>query len=140
MQKINLLVYHDLTPQWKSPEEQIGHNGNSIGDLNEKVDIYALGNLLFQFATGRGPWREMATEGDPLTSEAKERIALLKSKEGRMPLIPARTLNLKDPYIAVLLEAMEWCYQFKPEDRPTAAEVALFLEKSRRRVDASHEE
>lgn len=52
-------------------------------------------------------------------------------------MVPQRTLELKDPYINVLLKAMEWCYQFRPEDRPSAREVAGFLEKWRKRVDAA---
>ena len=36
---------HFPNPQWKSPEEQAGPHGNSHGELDEKVDIYALGKL-----------------------------------------------------------------------------------------------
>ncbi|KAL7523797.1 hypothetical protein ACHAXR_000334, partial [Thalassiosira sp. AJA248-18] len=127
---------HFPNPQWKAPEEQAGPDGNSIGELNEKVDIYALGNLLFRFATGKGPWREMAdTSGAKLTDEQKKKIAHLKVDEGKMPMVPERTLKLNDPYIDVLLKAMEWCYQFKPEERPTAREVAEFLDSAKKQVD-----
>ena len=132
---------HFPNPQWKSPEEQAGPDGNSIGELNEKVDIYALGNLLFQFATSHGPWRDMAvTRGARLTDEQKIRIAQVKVDEGKIPNVPEETLKLKDPYIGILLEAMEFCYRFKPEDRPTAREVAQFLEKSKELVDKENTE
>ena len=52
-------------------------------------------------------------------------------------MVPDETLKLKNPYIDVLLEAMEMCYRFKPEDRPTARQVAEFLEKRKKEVDAS---
>mmetsp|Transcript_28409 Transcript_28409/g.60529 ORF Transcript_28409/g.60529 Transcript_28409/m.60529 type:complete len:345 (-) Transcript_28409:194-1228(-) len=127
---------HFPNPQWKAPEEQVGPNGNAIGELNEKVDIYALGNLLFRFATDKSPWREMAsTRGAKLTGEQQKRIAHLKADKGVIPMVPERTLKLNDPYIDLLLEAMEWCYQFKPEERPTAREVAEFLEKSKTELD-----
>lgn len=129
---------HFPNPQWKAPEEQAGPDGNSIGELNEKVDMYALGNLLFRFATGKGPWREMADGKDTkLTDEQKSHIAKLKTNEGKMPQVPDKTLKLNDPYIGVLLEAMRWCYEFKPEDRPTARDVAEFLENGRNQVDES---
>lgn len=119
--------------QWKSPEEQERHTGLSI--LNEKVDIYALGNILFRFATSKGPWREFASSNEPLTAIEKETIARLKVTKGTMPMVPESTLRLNDPYISAMLEAMEWCYQFKPEERPTAREVARYLKASRKKID-----
>ena len=93
---------------------------------------------MFRFATGKGPWREMAANpGDKLTSQEKERIANLKAKKGQMPIVPERIRALKDPYIDVLLEAMERCYRFQPEERPTAREVAEFLEWSKKQLDSS---
>mmetsp|Transcript_16908 Transcript_16908/g.31817 ORF Transcript_16908/g.31817 Transcript_16908/m.31817 type:complete len:318 (-) Transcript_16908:30-983(-) len=127
---------HFPNPQWKSPEEQAGPDGTSIGQLNEKVDIYALGNLLFRFATGMGPWRDVASDKEAkLTDEQKKHIAHLKVDEGKMPKVPEKISKLKDPYINVLLKAMEWCYQPNMEERPTARQVAEFLEKSREEVD-----
>ena len=124
--------------QWKSPEEQVGPDGTAIGELTEKVDIYALGNLFFRFATDKSPWREIADDSHAkLTPEQKASIAHAKVNEGKMPMVPDETLKLKNPYIDVLLEAMEMCYRFKPEDRPTARQVAEFLEKRKKEVDDS---
>ena len=129
-------VGHFPNEQWKSPEEQIGPDGNAIGELNEKVDIYALGNLLFQLATdNKRPWRDMAdSDGAKLTPGQKARVSHLKM-EGQLPKVPDQTLTLNDPYINLLLEAMEQCYRFKPEDRPTAREVAEFLETRKKTLD-----
>ena len=135
MMHLNSQRNFSFTNQWKSPEEQDGPDGNSIGELNEKVDIYALGNLLFLFATGKAPWREMAdTKHAALTDEQKKHIAHLKVDGGTMPMVPEST-KLKDPYINILLEAMKWCYRFKPEERPTAREAAEFLDKSKKELD-----
>lgn len=98
-----------------------------------------VGNILFRFATGKGPWREMAdTKEAKFTDDQKKLIAQLKMNEGKKPRIPERALGLNDPYIDLLLEAMEWCYQFKPEDRPTAREVATFLDKKTKEIDQQY--
>ncbi|KAL3762177.1 hypothetical protein ACHAWU_000641 [Discostella pseudostelligera] len=128
---------HFPNPQWKSPEEQVGPDGKYISELTEKVDIYALGNLLFRFATNNGPWRDMAqTPGAKFTDEQKNQIAQFKITEGKMPNVPERILKMNDPYLNLLLEAMEWCYTYEPELRPTAREVADFLESSKLKLDA----
>ena len=129
---------HFPNAQWKAPEEQVGPDGNAIGELTEKIDIYALGNILFRFATGKGPWREMADNPHAkLTSKQKAHIAELKLNGGRLPEIPEKTLRLKDPYINLILEAMKMCYKFRPEDRPTAREVANFFEDKKKELDTS---
>ena len=131
-------VGHFPNQQWKSPEEQVGPDGNSLGKLNEKVDIYALGNLLFQLATNnKRPWRDMADgDGIKLSNEQKDQVSRLKL-EGKMPKVPEQILKMNDPYINLLLDAMEQCYRFKPEERPTAREVAELLETSKKNLDDS---
>lgn len=125
--------------QWKSPEEQAGPNGTSVGELNEKVDIYALGNILFRFATGKPPWRDLSDHKGEFTAAQKKQIAHLKVSEGKMPAVPDRS-KVKDPYLRLLLEAMEWCYRFTPQERPTAREVADFLAKSKKELDSGQVE
>jgi len=124
--------------QWKSYEEQVGPDGNANSEITEKVDIYALGNLLFRFATGKAPWREMAdnSRDAKLTQEQKAHIVQLKMK-GKTPKIPEEVLKLKskDPYINLLLKAMEMCYRFNPKERPTAREVVDFLKAGKKDVD-----
>ena len=72
-----------------------------------------------------------------LTDEQQQLIARLKVTEGKMPTVPEKTLQLNDPYINLLLEAMELCYRFKPEERPTAREVAEFLVERKDELDDS---
>ena len=76
-----------------------------------------------------------ATKDAKLTDDQKQYIVHLKVDEGKMPVVPEHILKLKDPYIDVLLKTMALCYQFKPEERPTAREVAEFLEKSKEEAD-----
>ena len=99
------------------------------------MDIYALGNLLFRFATDKAPWREMADNSRAkLTQEQKAQIAQLKMK-GKTPKIPEEILKSKDPYINLLLKAMEMCYRFNPKERPTAREIVEFLKVGKKDVD-----
>jgi len=129
-----MYLYFPIHYQWKSSEEA-GPDGNANSELTEKVDIYALGNLLFRFATGKTPWREMADNSHDakLTQEQKAHIAQLKMK-GKTPKVPDETLR-KDPYINLLLKAMDMCYRFNPKERPTAREVLEFLKVGKKAVD-----
>lgn len=122
--------------QWKAPEEQEGPDGTSLKQLNEKVDIYALGNLFFRFATGKAPWREYASSFNAsLTSKEKKEIANMKSEKGATPQIPQDTSKSNDPYVKVILEAMKRCYRFNSEDRPTAREIVQFFRGSLEQLD-----
>lgn len=45
-------------PQWMSPEQQERPVDElSMGYLNEKIDVYALGNILYKIACGKSPWK-----------------------------------------------------------------------------------
>jgi hypothetical protein len=99
--------------------------------------VYALGNLLFRFASGTGPWREYASAADvSLTPDQKDKIAYIKLVEGATPSIPKETLESHDRYIKTILEAMKMCYRYNPKDRPTARGVARFLQMSLDEIDA----
>jgi serine/threonine protein kinase len=44
--------------QWMSPEQQSRPEDElSTGKLNEKIDIYALGNIFYKIAVGNSPWK-----------------------------------------------------------------------------------
>lgn len=127
-----------LLKQWKAPEEQSRPDGTSIKQLDEKVDVYALGNLLFRFATGKAPWREFATSTlASFTREQKKQIAYLKSVKGAIPNIPKEVKELDDPYIKVILETMKMCYRYHPKERPTAHGVARFMQMSLEELDGT---
>ena len=133
-------IGHHPNAQWKAPEEQSDLDGNSMKPLDEKVDVYALGNILFRFATGKGPWRKYASSPDAsLSSEQKDKIAYLKSTKGATPNIPPETLESSDPYIKVILDAMKMCYRYNPMDRPTSRGVVRFLQMALDDLDALQE-
>ena len=50
-----------------SPEQQTEPDSAlSSGYLNEKIDIYALGNILYKIAVGNSPWKVKHVDSFPL--------------------------------------------------------------------------
>jgi hypothetical protein len=112
---------HFPNPQWRAPEEQVDEHGLTSKLLTEKIDIYALGNVMYRFAVGRGPWNR--PDGLSLTKEQRLEIATLKMKEGALPRIPDEVLNSQEPATMALLSIMRGCYQHRPELRPSAKKI-----------------
>jgi serine/threonine protein kinase len=125
---------HFPNPQWKAPEEQVIYGSDGKREettppiVNEKVDIYALGNVYYRIVTGLNPWKR--PEADRLFPEEKKEVARLKKYDGALPPIPMETLKRikSDPMLSTLLEAMRLCYRYNPNERPTAAELVHFLD------------
>ncbi|KAL7462921.1 hypothetical protein ACHAXS_004563 [Conticribra weissflogii] len=113
-------------PQWMSPEQQERPEDDlSTRYLNEKVDIYALGNILYKIAVGNSPWKN-DYKTDKITPELKAKIARAKLRGGK-PKVPADVRNTTDPSVLAILNAMDWCYRNDPELRPSAREIAYNL-------------
>ena len=137
-----LLMKHNVTgetcqfssrfpnPQWKSPEEQVLEEDDDPDTppmVSEKIDIYALGNVFYRLAAGKSPWK--AKNAVRLTPEEKATVARRKRIEGQHhPPFP-EGMDVEDPATRVLLQAMEMCYRYQPQERPTAHEVVHFLEE-----------
>jgi serine/threonine protein kinase len=106
-------------PWWRAPEE-MNMNATELGILvDEKVDVYALGNVLFHILTSHAPWGKMKSEKIP---EIRPKVA----KGIRAP-IPKQFLHDKDPHIKALLKAIELCWISDPKKRATADDVASVL-------------
>lgn len=118
-------------PQWRSPEEQVDSEEESKNNppiVTEKIDIYAMGNVLFRLVAGVSPWKK---EGQTrLTAQDKVEAALAKRYNGTQPRLPSN-VDVVTPAMAVLHQAMKMCYRFDPDDRPSAKELVDFLETSR---------
>lgn len=117
-------------PWWRAPEEAIlpDERNSTKNDtagvqtlqtMNEKVDIYSLGNVLFRVLTGRSP------RGKSIGSRIEEARAELS--KGYPPILEKRYIKSDDPYVRAIRKAMRLCYQHKPEDRMSAREVAAGL-------------
>jgi len=113
-------------PQWKAPEEQVVPGETQTPIVDSKIDIYALGNLFFRMIAGSGPWKR--PEAEKLAPKEKKDVALLKSYNGTMPMLPEEIRSSREPAIVALSGAMRLCYSFDPADRPTATEIVSFLD------------
>eukprot|EP00547_Thalassionema_nitzschioides_P014364 CAMPEP_0194239832 /NCGR_PEP_ID=MMETSP0158-20130606/6176_1 /TAXON_ID=33649 /ORGANISM="Thalassionema nitzschioides, Strain L26-B" /LENGTH=232 /DNA_ID=CAMNT_0038974395 /DNA_START=774 /DNA_END=1468 /DNA_ORIENTATION=- len=96
-------------PWWRAPEEMM-KNDTSIM-VNQKVDIYALGNLLFSILTTRGPRGKMKTERMEYVRDQVMR--------GFVPIVEDEEINRsQDPALLAIRHAMDLCYEPDPAQRP----------------------
>lgn len=105
---------------WRSPEEI-----RNTTYVSEKVDVYSLGNILFQVMTTHQPWTHLEPKGK-LT---KEEVAELKIK-GETPFIPRKYINSTDFATRTLYQAIQACFKNDPNDRPTAYQLSYGLGKA----------
>lgn len=108
-------------PWWRAPEEVTKkEDGKELpNNLNEKVDVYALCNVLYRIMTGRAP------RGKSIPSRIEE--IRREVKKGLPPRLPSKYIDTKDGALVAIRRAMERCYQKQPEDRASAREIANYL-------------
>ncbi|KAL7532977.1 hypothetical protein ACHAXR_004969 [Thalassiosira sp. AJA248-18] len=108
-------------PWWRAPEEMHFHLSNytNPSPLTEKIDIYSLGNILWDILTTHSPRGKMKKE---LEAEVRPSVA-----RGELPPWPSdfnKTKLSTDPALSAIEKAMQKCLRGNPEDRPTAGEIA----------------
>ena len=106
---------HVLRSKYRSPEEFAGK------DLNEKIDIFSFGNNVYSLMTGLWPFYEneddLVVQGeliDGKTAFIDNRYRTRSYSEGQM------------------VELIERCWRYRPEDRPDIFEVVRFLQSALR--------
>lgn len=105
---------------WRSPEEI-----RNTTYVNEKTDVYSLGNLLFQVMTRHQPWTWLEPNGRPSMDEiAKNKL------EGKTPYIPPKFANSTDISVQALYHAIRTCFIEDPNKRPTAYQVSYGLSQA----------
>lgn len=103
-------------PWWRAPEEvEIGANNT----LDEKVDVYALGNLLFHILTTTSPRGKMKIE----RMEETRQVVL----KGVPPILPHEYDKSKDKVIKAFRKAMDMCFEVNSMKRGSARQVAVIL-------------
>ena len=93
----------------RSPEE------NNNGALTEKLDVFSLGNVFYSLLTGQWIWEDYDKE------DYTESIA----KGITYPIPPVYN---NQPALGYLVRAIEMCWTFDLDERPTIFEVVRFLE------------
>ena len=97
---------------YRAPEENID------APLTEKIDVFSLGNVLYYILTGT------MVHSDRESSEAVQRIV-----DGITE--PIADTYYEEPSTAALAEAIQMCWTYLPEKRPTIFELVQFLEDAK---------
>lgn len=103
-------------PWWRAPEEM---NTTHTILVNEKVDVYALGNILYHTLTTHSSRGAQKAERMP---EVRPIVAA-----GIRPEIPHVYRHGKDPNIMAMVQAIDLCWEKDPDKRASADEVAAIL-------------
>lgn len=100
-------------PWWRAPEEM------SKNLVDEKVDVYALGNILYHTLTTH------SSRG----AQKKERMDHVRPlvAAGIQPIIPRVYANSTDSRIQAMVKAIHLCWERDPQERASAAQVAQVL-------------
>lgn len=106
---------------YRSPEE------NMDLPLNEKIDVYSLGNVMYAILTGT------MVHSNRESSEAVQRIL-----DGFTE--PIADEYYQDPSTAALAEAIKMCWTYFEKQRPTIFDVVQFLDNAREKRKKRGEE
>jgi serine/threonine protein kinase len=103
-------------PWWRAPEEM---NMTHTVLVDEKVDIYALGNILYHTLTSHSSQGKQTR--DRMNSVRPIVAAGIRSK------IPEHYANSKDPNVIAIIKAIDMCWAKDPLERATAEDIAMGL-------------
>eukprot|EP00980_Cylindrotheca_fusiformis_P012159 scaffold2939_cov123-Cylindrotheca_fusiformis.AAC.3 len=109
-------------PWWRAPEEMFIPNNTrtEMRLVTEKVDVYALGAVLFHILTTHAPRGKMKKERmDHVRKEVAQGVA---------PKLPAPYNTTTSPAVKAFRQAMDLCFVVDPVKRGTAHEVASLLQ------------
>ncbi len=87
--------------------------------LNEKIDVYSLGNVFYSILTG------LFVNRDYSISQSHSRI-----RNGITEEIDVAFFESRSPAEVALVEVIQWCWTFEAEDRPSIFEVVNSLEEA----------
>lgn len=99
---------------YRSPEEYILHSS-----LSEKIDVYSMGNVFYGLLTELWPFKYIHDD-----TRVKTKII-----SGERPYIPPELLKSNDPIHSVFLQSIEMCWNQNPSQRPSAIDIANYLDK-----------
>mmetsp|Transcript_19736 Transcript_19736/g.28529 ORF Transcript_19736/g.28529 Transcript_19736/m.28529 type:complete len:329 (+) Transcript_19736:29-1015(+) len=100
-------------PLWRSPEEILNKTY-----VDNKIDIYALANVLYQVMTKHQPWTWL----EPGGKKELEQVAKLKI-EGHQPFFPEKFADSGKISMMALYHATVAAYRADPKTRPSASDL-----------------
>jgi serine/threonine protein kinase len=103
-----------FTNVWRAPEDLAELYGTSGTFRVEMADMYTLGVMLFKI----------------LHTHVPSAISFDDLPRGESPLIPSEIRRNTNEAIQALITVIEACCSHEPEERPTADEVATFLNET----------
>jgi serine/threonine protein kinase len=106
----------------QAPEEMYGQ----ITMLQEKIDVYLMGNMLYYILTSKRIFEGITREE-----------AMLKLKTGKRSEIG---FEPTDPADNAIVDAMHWAWTQDPQERPKAREVSDFLRRTLRTLESREED
>lgn len=118
------------TPGFMAPEtyHPIVRQGRQLEGNLTKLDVYALGCLLWEMLTGEPPLRAAARANAWSLRDWALEVRGKRRNVGDAGFeIPSELIG--KPEYAPLLALVKACCQFHPLDRPTMAQVVAFLER-----------
>jgi serine/threonine protein kinase len=110
--------YKKFLPRWAKgfkPKEQARNDF----PLTEKIDIYALGGILFLILLIDNPYKGV--------SDVEVTKLIL---EGTPPIPPEAYRNSNNPSVKHMLQIIDQCYRASPADRPTATWVVDQIDRA----------
>ena len=108
---LSFVLWH----QYRSPEEY------DYVPLSEKIDIYSLGNILYDLLTSKDLFYNFG--------ESRTTKAVIKAVQaGKRSPFPDSFKNSTDPFEQTLIKAIKLCWIHDPKDRISARELqTLFM-------------
>lgn len=107
------MTHSPFFSQYRAPEEF------AAKDLDEKIDIFSFGNNVYALMTGLWPFYD----NDDDTLVQSEII------DGKQAFIDKR-YRTRSYGEEKMVELIEMCWRYKPEDRPSMFEIVRFLERT----------
>ena len=92
--------------------------------MNEKVDVYTLGNIIYSIVFSVESYSDFRLE-------SKDIVKLIK--KGKLPKFSYDFRNSDHAIDRAFYKAMMMCNRYKPEDRAKASEVRDYLKKKYRK-------